>query len=515
MRNHLATSVVLIALGYVPHPVLPAARGVTAGVISGVVVDEHQQPVSRAQVSAFSVRAAVPQEQPRQTVPFSMRADGSATTDDEGRFQIYGLDLDDYLVAAEPLPSLSVGAPKLTPLYATTFYPSTLDGRGALRVPASAGRADPIRIQLVQVRGARVAGSVVSPSGRPVAGMDVRLFYRFGGFGSGSNVAVVNADGTFEIPRVPPGWYRLTIAWREAARDADRGEFASRLIEVGDTDIDGLVLALGAGASISGRVVAGTQAGVQSAIGLRVSASTTDEAYAPPPPGISATVASDWSFRMTGLSGSYQWTVNADRPPFVKATRVTVDGVETASGTEVELTEGSHEVVVFVSRREPPAPTFDKTLSTSALVETFKNEKVFWRQMTIGEEIVKRHDASVLPSLVDWLSHEDRHIRANVGFIFGGLGDARGLQVITDVLGDRSDRPEEQGSSVSGDGRYHVELQIRADRYYAAHVLGDLRDPRGVPILVDLLQDKEVSSIVPWALGQIGDKSAVRPNRCA
>jgi HEAT repeat protein len=39
--------------------------------------------------------------------------------------------------------------------------------------------------------------------------------------------------------------------------------------------------------------------------------------------------------------------------------------------------------------------------------------------------------------------------------------------------------------------------------------LGDLRDPRAVSILVPLLTDSEVTSIVPWALGQIGDKRAV------
>jgi HEAT repeat protein len=64
---------------------------------------------------------------------------------------------------------------------------------------------------------------------------------------------------------------------------------------------------------------------------------------------------------------------------------------------------------------------------------------------------------------------------------------------------------------VSSDGRYRVARQIAADRYYAAHLLGDLRDPQAVPILVSLLKDAEVNSIVPWALAQIGDKRAVGP----
>ncbi len=528
VKERLATSVVLITLGLVTQPAFASTTPVLtqaksgavglnqgsqstsnagSGIIAGVVVNEHQEPIARAQVQAFSVRTTVPQAQPGQTVPFSMRASGSASTDAEGRFRISGLEVGDYLVAAEPVPSLTSGASSQTAIHATTFYPSTIDYQVAVRVSAMSYEAAPIRIELVLVKGARVAGSVASRSGIPATGMDVRLFRRFGGFGSESTVAVVNVEGKFEIPHVPPGWYRLTIT-RQAASKVG---FATRLIEVQDSDIDGLLLALGTGASISGRIVPEPGAGVQSAVGLRVSASPTADQYVPASNAIAATVASDWSFRMTGLSGSYQFTAGADRPPFVKATRITVDGAEGRVDAGVEFTQGSHDVVVFVARREAPTRV-NNTLSTATLVEQFKNEKVFWRQFTIAKEIVDRHDASVLPSLVSWLAHEDRHIRGNVAFTFGALGDPRGLQTIVDILTDRSDRPEGQGiPSASSDGRYHVERQIRADRYYAAHLLGDLRDPRAVPILVTLLKDTEATSIVPWALGQIGDKSAIGP----
>jgi HEAT repeat protein len=56
-----------------------------------------------------------------------------------------------------------------------------------------------------------------------------------------------------------------------------------------------------------------------------------------------------------------------------------------------------------------------------------------------------------------------------------------------------------------------VKPQITADRYYAAHLLGDLKDPRAVPVLVSLLDEPEVNYIVPWSLGEIGDKRAVVP----
>jgi len=127
------------------------------------------------------------------------------------------------------------------------------------------------------------------------------------------------------------------------------------------------------------------------------------------------------------------------------------------------------------------------------------------RQFTIARDIVARKDASVLPSLAAWLSHEDRHVRGNAAFISGGLGDPRGFQVITDISTDQSNRP--RGVITGGNWK----AQIREDHYHAAHLMGDLRDPRAVPILVALLKDEEVNSIVPWALGQIGDKGAVAP----
>lgn len=86
-----------------------------------------------------------------------------------------------------------------------------------------------------------------------------------------------------------------------------------------------------------------------------------------------------------------------------------------------------------------PQPTVDRARSSQELVEQFKSESVFWRQFTIAKEIVDRRDTSVLPFLVSWLSHEDRHLRGNAAFIVAGLGDARGFQVITDILTDRSD----------------------------------------------------------------------------
>ena len=148
-------------------------------------------------------------------------------------------------------------------------------------------------------------------------------------------------------------------------------------------------------------------------------------------------------------------------------------------------------------------------------VEQFKAETVFWKQLEIGRRIVLTKETRVLPPLEPWLTHPDLHIRGNTAFVFGRLGDPRGFEVITAILGDRfSDRPEGQGvaCAIRGDGKpcWSLRLQIAADHYYAVHLLGELKDPRAVPILVSCLDDPDVNYKIPWALRSIGGRSAIK-----
>jgi HEAT repeat protein len=321
---------------------------------------------------------------------------------------------------------------------------------------------------------------------------------------------VVGAKGIFEIP-VPPGSYRLMVE-PHASRPGQEGrEFVETMIDVKDHDFD-LPLTVRPGASLTGHVVAEPSGAVMTPIGLRVTVTRALEQFPGELP-IAAAVKGDWSFRMTGLSGSYEFLVSSDRPPpLVVVTRVVIDGTSYPATRGIALAEGDHDVVVFVAPRAAPKPTVDATQSSIALVEQFKNEKVFWKQIEIAKAIAGKHDASVLPALADSLDHQDRHIRGNVAFIFASFGDPRGLDTIADILADRSERPEGQGSHArTGNGQYRFERQVAADRYYAVHLLGHLQDPRGLALLVPLLDDPETQSIVPWALGQIGDRRAIPP----
>ena len=145
--------------------------------------------------------------------------------------------------------------------------------------------------------------------------------------------------------------------------------------------------------------------------------------------------------------------------------------------------------------------------SASGLLEQFESTTVFWEQFLVAKKIVALHDTSVLPHLEPWLRCEDMRRRGNAAFIFARLGDGRGFQVIKAILEDRS--TIRAVFEIDSAGHPSPRQQIRADRYYAAHLFGDLRDMRAVPILIPLLKDEEVKLIVPWSLEEIGDASAI------
>jgi HEAT repeat protein len=149
-----------------------------------------------------------------------------------------------------------------------------------------------------------------------------------------------------------------------------------------------------------------------------------------------------------------------------------------------------------------------RALSGDELLERFKQEQLFSRQFEIGRALAAANNRAAIRELESWLRHDDRHVRGNVAFVLARLGDPRGFDTIAGILADRSPRSIGQGNP---SGRSSPQAQVRSDRYYAAHLLGDLKDPRGVDLLIPLLNDDDVGYIVPWSLAEIGDARAVRP----
>jgi len=165
------------------------------------------------------------------------------------------------------------------------------------------------------------------------------------------------------------------------------------------------------------------------------------------------------------------------------------------------------------------------TPAVNDLIAQFQAESVFWRQDEIGDEIASVATLRDLSPLEGWLAHEDRHVRANVAYLFAKLGDRRGFDTLVGILDDYSDQrpihyrpmsvitdddePTEDSLDAITRSPYALASQIQEDRYYAVHLLGKLRDPRAVDVLIPLLDRDAVNHKVAWALGEIGDREAV------
>jgi hypothetical protein len=342
--------------------------------ISGIVVDDHHVPVPRARVLVFPARDALDASA---TVQGLTRNSGDTSTDATGSFRISGLAEGDYVVAAEAMPVFPSGGDLPSRVWTPTFFPSSTDLSRAAPVFASRTSA-PVTIELVPVTPMRVAGTVATESGRSAEGFDVVLFRRFGGFGSGARVAVVGAKGVFDIRRVPPGVYQLTIE-PHGSNPGDEGrEFVDQVLDVGDHDLT-LSLTAGPGASLTGHLVPEPAGLLTTPIGLRVTAAQGEAQgrLAPQRPIVSP-VKRDWSFTMTGLSGVYDFFASSDRPPpAIVAARVVVDGTPHAGTTGIALARGHHDISVYVAESPaPPAPAY-AAATAAELVQTFRAENVF------------------------------------------------------------------------------------------------------------------------------------------
>lgn len=165
-------------------------------------------------------------------------------------------------------------------------------------------------------------------------------------------------------------------------------------------------------------------------------------------------------------------------------------------------------LLIFAAAHAPWLRLFAQApKSCSESIKEFENTRLFWRQLESAKKITALCNAWVLPQIEPALRLDDRHLRGNAAFVFAALGDSRGFKLITSMLNDRSARGEGQGIP---NGPWSLPRQIEADRYYAVHLLGELKDKRAVPALASLLEDADVNYKVAWALGEIGGDAAVQ-----
>jgi Carboxypeptidase regulatory-like domain len=243
------------------------------GVITGHVLDEDGEPLSRALVTVQRYQYVGGEKQ--------LRPAGGEQTDDRGQFRVFALPPGDYYVSVSAggvmdrlgrgLQQLAAGiaggrgggrgaigfgggaeAPESTG-YAPTYYPGTVNAPEAGKVTVGPGQevgGIDFQIQLVPLT--TVSGIVAGADDVvPVMLMAEDPGGR-GPLGGPALTGRSQTDGTFSIPNVPPGRY-VAVA-RSGGRNNEDVKTGMQAIVVNGQNVGGVSLILQSGVTLAGNV---------------------------------------------------------------------------------------------------------------------------------------------------------------------------------------------------------------------------------------------------------------------
>jgi hypothetical protein len=222
-------------------------------VITGRISDELGEPIEGVTVLAMRSMFF---EGRRKLVPVAQ-----AQTDDQGEYRLQKLSPHTYYVMASTKETWTVteNGKETVMGYMPTYFPGLTTPADARRVIVGLGQQVPaIDLSLIPGRAATVSGTAFDSQHRPFARVTIGDEIRglgFASFRSGYSDTVA-PDGSFTIPRVPPGEYRMyanRLAGDPAGGDP---EVAEMMIVVEGADIEGISLVGSGGGTVSGRVVA-------------------------------------------------------------------------------------------------------------------------------------------------------------------------------------------------------------------------------------------------------------------
>ena len=249
-------------------------RLVRAGVITGKVVDDAGEPMIGVIVTVLRKQSeeeledAGPRAKKEEMTTASVRQ-----TDDRGEYRVFGLRPGEYYLKAtetgggmgEARMVLRVLGSQFAPMY----FPGVLQLDQAQAVVLQAGEEMQADFTMRRIKLVEIAGRVIGADGGPQNEAYVHLSAAgvqdwFSGLGTRTD-----SKGEFSIKGVPPGSYYITAGTYERGKT----HTTRRKIEVGESTVDSIVLSLGGGATIHGRVVGGnSRASGHAAVGLQPTA---------------------------------------------------------------------------------------------------------------------------------------------------------------------------------------------------------------------------------------------------
>ncbi len=349
-------------------------RLVRAAVVSGRIVDESGEPMAKLAVTALRKPSA---EEKEDWGPAAKKlqfiGSTAAMTDDRGEYRIFGLKPGEYyLKAADSDLFESFGIDdqddgtnwnvrkNLGSPYAAVFYPGVIQLDQAQPLQLGPGEEVEADFTMRTVKTVEVAGRVVAPDGRPATHASVALSVPEIADRGDELGASAGAKGEFSIKGVPPGSYVLEAQ----QRDENGFHRAQQKLEVGNDNLDSIVIAFGKGTTIPGRIVAASP-GVIALDHIQIGLESASESDT----GIFAVakVKQDGSFQITDVSdGNYALQVSGKQDWHVKSARlegqdVLQKGLEVEQGStsgtlEIVLSSASAQLEGTVIGQEKPVP---------------------------------------------------------------------------------------------------------------------------------------------------------------
>jgi len=344
------------ALTLVPGQEVDGAlfRLVRGAVIIGRIVDESGEPMAKIGVTALRKASAAEMAEMAEWGPRARKEQlmntATALTDDRGEYRLFDLKPGEYYVKASESEAFALGAEdglswitrnNLGTQYAPVFYPGVIQFDQAQPVPLAAGEEVRAEFSMRQVKTVEVAGRVLAADGRAASGAMVLLYISDAVNWSDHLDANTNSRGEFMIKGVPPGSY---IVSAQQLEEGGRRLFAQKKLEVGNENIDSVLLAFSQGATVRGRIVA-----VGASIPERVQITFESSQESDMAGGGSALSKPDGSFQINGVAdGDYALLVyDLEQGWYVRSARLGEEDV-LEKGLQVEKgsVSGTLEIVL-------------------------------------------------------------------------------------------------------------------------------------------------------------------------
>ena len=215
-------------------------------VIAGRVTDDVGEPVANIGVRALRYYRM---QGRLMLVPGGFFFNGNST-DDLGRFRIFGLPAGDYYISAGNDAFREQGMIwDANESVVRTYFPGTPSLSDAQRIRVGAGEeVTSVNFAIAAARAATISGTVIDSLGQPVDRGHIMMEESGNLMGTGGSGMVEN--GAFTVRNVSPGTYILHVNMGDNDREA-----ASVQVNVASEDITGLTIVTSPAAAIVGQVL--------------------------------------------------------------------------------------------------------------------------------------------------------------------------------------------------------------------------------------------------------------------